>query len=450
MATQETENILRQRYREMGWRNRVLVRAYFLLARILPDRLVLAMVGRIADRGGEESRTLAAQRIGRGQPERPTGTVVWLHAIGPGDATAILAMTDALLEADPKLSCVVTTRTVSARSMLQGKAADPQRVTVMLAPHDTWRAMVRFLDHWKPSLAIYGEGDFWPSALVLLKQRNVAVAIVNASFKGRLGTELRRVPAIGRWLMAHVDYVHLYDAADLESANDWCWETTKVTHFPDLKMASAPLPDNPEIRAALAAVWKDSPVLTLGSVAANEVSFLLDLYATAKRDIPALKLILAPRWIHIAEAMGMACEEKGLPYCLRSKQSLPDRHTDILIADTYGEMGIWYRSGFVAYVGASLDNGPGHNPFEPIAVGTPVIAASYTQHFTAVYTYLESIGVCFISSDRDDLARRIVAICNNSVAPATLPFSENLRQISVVPLASDMLRLVNGAPQLTR
>lgn len=429
-------------FRALPLRDRLLARLYFILTWLVPDWLVRKLINREADRGRHERRDLGHQRLGLQLPPPSGAPVIWLHAIGPGDAIAIQALSDALLQMAPTHHLVITTRAPAAYDMLRKRMDDP-RITITLAPHDSYRAMVRFLDHWQPELAVFGEGDFWPNGLIQAAKRDVKVAIVNASMVGRLGNELRRSPALGRWLMTQIDYVHFYSESCQATAKAWFPKATRMAQLPNLKMASVPLPDDIKVSAALQSAWGDAPVLTFGSLASNEIAFALSVFAKAKADIPTLKAIIAPRWIRHAHDMVEACEGSAFKVVQRSRKGLPDADTDVLLADTYGEMGIWYRHGIAAYVGASLNNGAGHNPFEPAILGTHVLAASFTKGFKEDYQYLHDLGVCTVSDDANVLAHKVVAIARDPGASGgQLPPLNVLREQTTIPLARQLFTLV--------
>jgi 3-deoxy-D-manno-octulosonic-acid transferase len=210
-----------KRTRAMPLSQRALLRLYFGVSRFIPARLIVALVRRrAAKNAGEDSVERAPERVAWVLPERPEGRVVWLQSIGPGDSTANLVLLEALRALDPTLSFVVTTRTLDGLGVFR-KAAEGGGVSLLLAPLDTRAAMTRFIDHWRPDVAVFCEGDLWPNALDLLRRRGIPMALINGQFNGRLGRLVRKLPAFGRWMMGHLDLLHIFSPNGDEEAREW-------------------------------------------------------------------------------------------------------------------------------------------------------------------------------------------------------------------------------------
>ena len=443
----------RDAWRRMGRSERLMLRLYGLLMRLLPARAVIAVLRRrVAGHPGREAPERVPERMGLGMPPRPDGPVIWLHGIGPGDATMHLPLIQAVLGRDDATTCVVTTRTAAGQRVFGRLGATP-RVICVLAPLDTPAAMRRFLDHWRPGLAIYGELDVWPNALVALKRRGLPIALVNAQMNGRLGRTLQRRPGLARWMAAHVDYLHLFTEAAAAEARAWFRKDCIIAVERNLKMDAPALPVSGALVAAVRAEWGDAPVLTCASIAGHEVGPLLEAARLLRRDLPDLRLILVPRWVEDGDAFVETLRTSGVGVSRRSTGAgVPRAEDPVFIADSYGEMGSWIALSFAVFMGHTLNRGIGHNPFEPIAQKRPILSGSIPTLLHADYRYLADLGLCHVAADAPAIARTALRLWQGRARDDAL-FSriEAARGFSA-RMMDDMLALrapATGAPPVT-
>ena len=413
MTGKRAENVRREvaeRRRAMRLSERTLLRVYFGLMRLLPEALIVALVRRRAKtHPGEESAERAGERVARVLPPRPAGRVIWLQSIGPGDSTAILALIEALREVVPGMHYLVSTRTVDAQGIFR-KTLDAGDVTLLLSPHDSRAAVARFIDHWRPDLAVFGEGDLWPNTLDLLRRRGVAMALVNGQFNGRLGRLIGKLPGLGRWMMAHLDFLHVFSAGGEAEAGKWVREGCDLAFYPNLKMDAAHLAVKPEVLNGITKAWGDGPVFFGASVAENEIETLIGAQAIAAKTIPGLKLILAPRWKEEGAAFQAEVGRLGIDAPRRSVEGMPGPGDAVFVADSYGEFGVWLEVCFATYMGHTLFGGIGHNPYEPIIHERQVVAGAIPAFLASDYQYLADLGLCHVADTPETIAAEMVRL----------------------------------------
>ena len=401
----------RAAWRRMRRGERLALRLYGLVMRLLPAWAVIGILRRRAARNpGREPPDRVPERMGLGQPARPDGPVIWFHGIGPGDATMHLPLIRAALGRDGTATCLVTTRTAAGQKVF-ARLGEPTRVITVLAPLDTPAAMRRFLDHWRPKLAVHGELDIWPHALTELKRRGVPIALVNAQMNGRLGRAFQRQPGLARWMATHVDYLHLFTDAEAAEARPWFRPDCIIAVERNLKMDAPALPVSDTIMAGVRAAWQDAPVLTCASIAHHEVKPLIEAARQLGPDLPDLRLILVPRWAEDGDAFADLLRAQGTGFSRRAPGGgLPRAQDRVFIADSYGEMGSWIALSFAVFMGHTLNGGIGHNPFEPIAQRRPILSGSIPTLLHADYRYLADLGLCHVAPDAPAIASRALAL----------------------------------------
>ncbi|MDU8929418.1 glycosyltransferase N-terminal domain-containing protein [Alisedimentitalea sp. MJ-SS2] len=422
MAGQRKENInrvVKARWKAMRFRERLLLRVYFLLTWALPEWLIVSLVKRRAKtHPSEESAERARERIAGVLPARPDGRVVWLQSIGPGDSAANLALMEKLHELDPDLVFLVTTRTVAAQGIFR-KFAERAQVLLLLTPHDGRRAVVRFVKHWRPSLAVFGESELWPNTIDILRRRNVPMTLVNGQFNGRLGRSIGKLPALGRWVMAHLDLLHVFSAGGEAEAKKWTREDCDVIYAPNLKLDADQLQVKPDVLKDIRAVWGDSPVFFGASVAENEIETLIRAHDIAAAKIPGLKLLLAPRWKEEAAAIHAVAKGLGHDLPRRSHEGMPGATDTIFLADSYGEFGVWLEICFAAFMGHTLFGGVGHNPYEPILHQRQIVSGAIPAFLATDYQYLADIGLCHVADTPEKIAVEVDKLWRGRELPTT-------------------------------
>lgn len=391
-------------------KERALLRLYGGLMRVIPEWLIKTLVRKRAKtHPGEENAERAAERVARILPERPAGKVIWLQSIGPGDSTANLVLIQALREVAPGAHFLITTRTVDAQGIFK-REAEKGDVTLLLAPHDFRAAMVRFLDHWRPDVAVFCESDIWPNTLSLLAVRGVPMALINGQFNGRLGRLIGKMEGLGRWMMAHLDLLHIFSDGGEELAKDWVRGDCDVMFAPNLKMDSAQLEVKEDVVAALRGVWGESPIFFGASVDEGEIETLLKAHEIAARYIVGLKTVVAPRWKEQGEAIHAICNGMGVDAARRSVDGMPTSEQAVFVADSYGEFGAWLEVCFGTFMGHTLFGGVGHNPYEPIIHRRQIVSGSIPPFLATDYQYLADIGLCCVADTPEGIAAEMVRL----------------------------------------
>jgi 3-deoxy-D-manno-octulosonic-acid transferase len=332
--------------------------------------------------------------------ERPDGTVIWLHAVGLGEVLALRGLIEAMAAVRPDLTFLVTS---SARA--SGEVFDRNRPTNTIhqyLPLDTPTFRRRFLDHWGPALSAWAEQDLWPGFVMEAARRDIPLAMINA----RMGERAYRARRKARSL-----YADLYRRFALIAAQD---EATarhiealapglSVPVMGSLKAACAPLSDAPE-RSELEAKLAGREVWLAGPTHPEDEAVALSAEKLRQTANPASLLILAPRLPDRGAAMAAACAEKGLSVALRSAGDVPGPQTRVWIADSFGEMGLWYRLARAALIGGSFGPVQGHNPWEAVRLGVPVLHGPNTANFAPDYARLTEAEGCLRVGTAEELA----------------------------------------------
>lgn len=364
-----------------------------LLARLLLRRL----------RGAETAADLRQRLGGATAPARPGA--IWLHGASMGELAAARSLLTALLHTLPGVHLVVTANTVSGRDMVTGW--DLPRTEARLAPLDLRWALWRFRRAWRPRLLIVLENELWPNRLATAR---CPAMVVGARMSARSFRRWNRLPGLARRLMGHIRHLCPQDDASARHFAALGLDPGRIGPTGTLKAGVDLPPPDPALLARYRALYPRADTLLAASTHDGEDEIVLAAVAAARRRRPGLRLILAPRHPARGAALAEMIARTGLACARRSAGQQPAADTAVYLADTLGEMPLWYALAGTTFVGASLVPRGGHTPFEPAAANSAILHGPDTANFSAAYAALDAGGGARAVLDADGLAGALLRL----------------------------------------
>ena len=339
----------------MAWQ----VPAYLAVARTLGLVAPLYLRRRVSK--GREVKDRWREKLGRPTAMRPAGRLVWLHAVGLGEVMALRGLIVAMAAEDPDLNFLITSTARSSAEVVAGNL--PPRTQHQFLPLDAPRFVARFLAHWRPDLAVWSEQDLWPAAVLQADALGVPMVVVNARMNA--AAFQRRRPIRGL-LAALYPRFAIVTAQDAETARHLVQlGARKVEVTGSLKAAAPPLGHDPGELSALQAALAGRRPWLLASSHAEDEAVALAVQARLFAEDPRWLLIIVPRAPDRRDAILASIVELGLAATLQSRREVPGGA--VHVADSFGELGLWYRLCPVVLMGGTFGPVEGHNPWEPAA-----------------------------------------------------------------------------------
>lgn len=354
-------------------------------------------------RAGKEDAGRLNERRATGLPSRPEGKLAWLHGASVGESMVLLGVAEALL-ARTDISILMTSQTQTSAQMLASRL--PESAIHQMAPADTPAIARRFINHWQPDLVVFAEGEIWPNLLREAEATGARLALVNARMTEKSRRGWAQFPGFSREIFGRFD---LLLAANGGTAETLAALSGKPVGQPgNLKTAlPPPLAAPEELEALKAGFLAGRHGLLAASTHPGEEAVFLDAVAGIS---PRPAIILAPRHPERAAGIAAELETRGLSVARRSTGDLPDAETDVLLADTIGEMGLWYRLADAVYLGGATAEGiGGHNPIEPLQLGKRVVTGPHGFNFTDVFAELEAARMLAIVGGREAMRAALEA-----------------------------------------
>jgi 3-deoxy-D-manno-octulosonic-acid transferase len=371
--------------------------AVYRFAGQLLNPLLPLLLERRAKRGLED-RARRGERLGIASTPAPDGDVIWVHAASVGETNAVLPLIERLT-AEGR-SIVMTTVTVTGGKIAAERL--PQGVVHQFAPVDIWPYVRSFLDHWRPRLAVFVESEVWPVITDELARRSVPHVIVNGHMSQRSFERWRRFGGAAHRVFSRIQLVLAQTDADAIRMRELGATRTEIVG--NLKLDAPPPGANSDDVTAVRAQLGGRPVLLAASTHPGEDEIVLDAHRQLAADMANLVTIIVPRHPDRGAAIAAMAESDGIAANRRSAGEPLPPAGGVYVADTLGELGMFFRVASVAFVGGSLVPVGGHNPVEPAALGTAIIHGPHTQNFAPIYEALLAAGGSVEVADAKQLA----------------------------------------------
>jgi 3-deoxy-D-manno-octulosonic-acid transferase len=335
---------------------------------------------------GKEDPARIDERRGMTSDVRPHGPLVWIHGASVGEVLAAAGLIEKLRALN--LRILLTSGTVTSAAVVAKRF--PPDVIHQYVPYDSPRYVTRFLDHWQPSLALFIESDLWPNLILAGSARRLPMVLINGRMSHRSFPRWRRISATIEALLGRFEVCLAQSDADAERFT--ALGSRNVVTTGNLKLdVQAPPADNARLERLLA-VTRGRAVIVAASTHPGEEEILAEMHRELARYFPQLLTVIVPRHPNRGEAIARMIAASGLHVSLRSHEDLPTATTDIYIADTMGELGLFYRLAPIVFMGGSLVAHGGQNPIEAIKLGAAIVHGPHVFNFTDVYDALDAAG----------------------------------------------------------
>jgi 3-deoxy-D-manno-octulosonic-acid transferase len=383
------------------------LRTYQLLTAALAPLAPLLVSYRL--RKGKEHPIRRRERYGQSAVPRPPGPLVWIHCASVGELLTVVPLIGRIR--DKGFGVLCTSGTVTSANVAELRL--PKGTVHQFITLDAPRFVARFLDHWRPRLALFVESDLWPNLISMSAERGIPLLLVNARLSEQSFTRWRR------WASRSVaSLLHCFDLCLAQSATYGerfrDLGAPRVSTTGNLKLDVPEPPADAGALATLKAAVGQRKVIAGASTHPGEEIALVEAHRRLRPSFPDLLTIIAPRHPDRRGEILEIARAADLHARLRSSGDLPGGDTDMYIFDTIGELGLVYRLTSIVFVGGSLASHGGQNPIEPIKLGAAILHGPNVWNFAEIYAALDNEHGAEQVSDAGQLALRAGAWLKNA------------------------------------
>lgn len=385
---------------------------YAVLTDLATPVLDLWLARRLAR--GKEIAGRVGERKGRATQPRPAGKLIWFHGASVGECLSLLPLIGEV--AGRGCGILVTSGTVTSAALLANRL--PAGAIHQFIPLDRRAWVRRFLDHWRPDGVVWAESELWPNLLAATAARGIPAALVNGRLSDKAYAGWRKRPAFARETLAAFTLVLAQSETDRARFMDLGARDVRVSG--NIKLAALPLPVDQAALEALRAAIGRRPCWLTASIHPGEDYVATAVHHDLAPHHPDLLTIVVPRHPERGPEMAATMAKSGLTAARRGADEALTPAVQVYIADTLGELGLFFRAAPLVFLGKSLAVGGGQNPAEPAALGCALVLGPDMSNFREITAELLASEAALQVGDGSALAEAIDALLQDAARRETL------------------------------
>lgn len=381
-------------------------------------------------RHGKYRAGFGAKLLGRIPVRTGTGPCVWLHAVSVGEVNLLATTLRELGARRPDWKLVISTTTLTGFTLAQKKYPEH---TVFYCPLDFSWAVNTALARVRPELLVLAELELWPNLIAAAKRRGTRIAIINGRLSDRSFRGYRRIRPLVAHSLAQLDLIAAQNAETAERFIALGTPAAVVHNTGSLKFDGAVADrKNPRTRQMreLAGFTDDDVVFLAGSTQEPEERIALEVYRQLMGDFPQLRLVLVPRHPERFDEVARLLDESNLAWQRRSELTqspAPVPQPPILLVDSVGELGAWWGTAHMGFVGGSFGTRGGQNMLEPAAYGVATCFGPNTWNFRDIVAQLLATDAAVVVQNTQELGEFVRRALRDPAWAAAL--GERARQL---------------------
>jgi 3-deoxy-D-manno-octulosonic-acid transferase len=359
------------------------------------------ILGHRLKKGKEDAARLGERKAVPGRP-RPPGPLVWIHGASVGETVSMTPIVERLMARGYTL--LVTSGTLTSARVLAERL--PAAAIHQFIPLDTPGFMRRFFCHWRPDVGLIAESELWPNMIMEAGKADLPLMLLNGRMSDKSYQRWSKQEHFARVLLGRFDVIMAQSQRDGERFSRL--GAPRIALGGNLKYDVLPPPADLASLALMEGATGGRPIWIAASTHPGEDELVIEAHRRIADRLPKLLTIIAPRHPHRGPEIETLARQMGVSTARRSDGLAPDRAVDVYVADTVGELGLFYRLAPVAFLGGSLVSHGGQNPIEPAKLGAAIVHGPHVHNFTDVYASLDEVGGAVRIMDTGALAGQVL------------------------------------------
>ncbi|MDR3186892.1 MAG: 3-deoxy-D-manno-octulosonic acid transferase [Holosporaceae bacterium] len=354
---------------------------------------------------GKDRIESVKNHFGVATAKRRSGKLVWVHAASVGESLAALTFIRHLKEQFKDVNVLLTTVTVTSADILASKITSIDNCCHQFSAADNPFWVKKFLDYWKVDTAVFLESEIWPNTIQMLHDRRIPTFLLSSRLSPRSFRRWKSLKNFFTSILKKFDCILAQSEVDMERYAFFSPRNTK--RIDNLKYANAVLPSNETLLNRFKKLRSNRKVLVAASTHEKEEDIIIEAHKKLKSRFDLITIIIPRHTVRVKSVCALL-KKHHLSFSLRS-EIVDDSPTDseVFCVDTFGEVGTFFRLADLCFVGGSLVPVGGHNIYEPVALGKPVMHGPFMDNALEVRDFLREKNVAFEVKDADE----IVEVC---------------------------------------
>jgi 3-deoxy-D-manno-octulosonic-acid transferase len=327
---------------------------------------------------------------------------LWFHAVSVGETLSIIPLINKLAVTN-NFNIILTTTTLTSQKISYKRLH--KNIIHQFAPLDKVSYINNFLNYFKPDLAIWVESELWPNMILQTHKRKIPMILLNARISDKPYIKNMLYKLFAGPLLNKFSLILPQEKQDLSRVKGLIKNHHKIKYIGNLKLNCPTLPCDRNQLMFLQKQTSKRIVFLAASTHLGEEKIIADIHQKLIKNHPNLLTIIVPRHPNRSQEIIDELENNyQLSLAIRSNKDDITYHTNIYLADTIGELGLFYRLANIACIGGSLVDIGGHNPIEAMQLECPVISGPYIKNFKDLYTNLAQNKATIILKETDNIS----------------------------------------------
>tara|TARA_Y100000590_G_scaffold470400_1_gene664538 strand:+ start:3157 stop:4452 length:1296 start_codon:yes stop_codon:yes gene_type:complete len=351
---------------------------------------------------GKEDKKSVLQKLSLDFPNRPSGNIIWIHAVSVGESYSAITVAEILMKYYKNASVLITTSTITSKDVIS--SSDNSRIIHQYLPFDRQAYVNKFLNYWRPSKSIFMEAEIWPNYFQTIKKNNIPLYLLNArmsknSFRKWLYAKslISTVLNIPR-IIGCQDQISYNRLQELGAKN--------LKNITNIKYANMPLLVDNKIYRNLRSTYKNKVFCIAASTHQDENKIIIEVHQKLAKEYPDFVTILAPRHPNTINEIKNYLNEKNISWSPAISETY-NENINFLLVDKIGVLGTYYSISDIAIIGGSIQDIGGHNPIEAAQHKCIIIHGNNVANFKEIYDLFDKENLAINVINKDVLFMKI-------------------------------------------
>ena len=323
--------------------------------------------------------------------KRVAGNLIWFHGSSVGELLSILPLVYELEKNQSIKQILITSSTLSSAEIF--KKFKFRKTVHQFFPIDSILYSYKFLNYWKPTIAIFVESEIWPSIFKVLNKKNTLLLLLNARVTKKTFNKWNYIKSFSNSVFKNISKAYPQNSETLNYLKRL--DVSKIKIMGNLKFINNEQDKLIKLDATLLKNLKNRKIWCASSTHLGEEIICSKVHLNLKKKYKNLLTIIIPRHVHRVNEIFKEINDLKLNVVLHSSNPKKLKNVDIYLVDTYGETRKFYDCSDVVFMGKSLVGKGGQNPLEPARYGAAVLHGPNIDNFSDIYTLLKKLKITY-------------------------------------------------------
>ncbi|WP_440646971.1 3-deoxy-D-manno-octulosonic acid transferase [Candidatus Pelagibacter sp. HIMB1521] len=337
----------------------------------------------------KEDKNRFTEKFSFPSKKRIKGKLIWFHGASVGEIMSVIPLIKHYEKNKSVRQILITSSTLSSSKVI--KKFRFKKTTHQFYPVDFYQIINRFLNFWKPDVAIFIDSEIWPCMFQNIYKRKIPLILLNARLTKKTFNNWIKIKSFGKSVFDNLTIAYPQNIETFSYIKKL--SNTKINNLGNLKFAEIGDYYSDKFNSNLISEFKKKKIWIASSTHNPEEIFCGKTHLHLKKKYKNLLTIIIPRHIHRVNKISSELNDLGLNITLHSSKNQKLKNVDIYLVDSFGETKKFHEISSSVFLGGSIVNKGGQNPLEAARFGANILHGPNVNNFTDIYKHLKYLNV---------------------------------------------------------